>query len=324
MKAISWFLLISYFDQVIGPSVFYCNKQINKFTRNELLKLLDFDMTDQHVILTNNAYSSINYSFLINSESSRGGYEQMLITYLINETDIKSESLEIIKYLKSKEHIIDQMANEIKSIKWVPALLNIRKTSFEETVLNLTTEEKRKEFITIYQKYYNLLYPDGSRFEYEDFAFFSIKCPYCRATRNIRIPEYLLNKNKKFSKIFIPKFKLCEHAFLVVINNQLKSHTYESVDYALSDLENESLKMEEIDLLLAEKLYEYLRIKNLKKPFYPRVLIRHLHNLLNLKISKNYLYYLCEIVKERFNLKIIWAKELFFDNLEELCNFHQT
>jgi hypothetical protein len=90
----------------------------------------------------------------------------MFITYLINEIDIKSESLEIIKYLKSKEHIIDQMASEIKNINWIPSLLNYRNKSFEETVLSQTPEEKRKEFITIYQKYYDLLSPEGSRFDH--------------------------------------------------------------------------------------------------------------------------------------------------------------
>ena len=110
----------------------------------------------------------------------------------------------------------------------------------------------------------------------------------------------------------------------LVINNQLKQHAYESVDYALSDNENKSLRIEEIDLLLAKKLYAYLRKRDLKKPVYPRALIKHFHNFLNLKINKNYLYYLCEIVKEHFNLNIIWAKEQFFENLEELCNFHQN
>lgn len=324
MKTISWYLLISYFDQVLGPSVFYSNKQLNEFTRNELQKLLDFDMRDQHIILTNNKYYSINYSFLINSDSSRGGYEQMLISYLINEVDIKNESLEVLKFLKSKEYLIEQLANEIKTIEWIPSLLNRRKKSFEDKVLTLISEEKRKDFIALYNKYHNLLVPDGSRFECENFVLYPVNCPYCNTKRNVRIPDYLINDPKKVRKIFIPKFKLCEHSFLLVINNQLKQHSYDPVDYALSDNENESLKIEEIDLLLAEKLYKYLRNRSLKKPIYPRVLIKHFHNFLNLKINKNYLYYLCEIVKERFNLKIIWAKEQFFENLEELCNFDQN
>ena len=324
MKTISWYLLISYFDQVLGPTVFYCNKQLNEFTRNELQKLLDFDMRDQHIILTNNKYYSINYSFLINSDCSRGGYEQMLISYLINEVDIKNKSLEVLKFLKSKEHLIEQMANEIKTIDWIPPLLNRRKKSFQDKVLNLISEEKRKDFTTLYNKYHNLLFPDGSRFECENFIFYPINCPYCNTTRNIRIPDYIINDTKKVRKIFIPKFKVCEHSFLVIINNRLKQHTYESVDYALSDYDNASLKIEEIDSILAEKLYEYLRKRNLKKPVYPRGLIKHFHNFLNLKINKNYLYYLCEVVKENFNLNIIWAKEQFFENLEELCNFHQN
>ena len=280
MKTISWYLLISYFDQVLGPSVFYCNKHLNEFTRNELQKLLDFDMRDQHIILTNDKYYSINYSFLINSDFSRGGYEQMLISYLINEVDIKNESLEVLKFLKSKESLIEQMASEMKTIEWIPSLLNRRKKSFEDKILDLISDEKRKDFTALYNKYHNLLYPDGSRFECEDYVLYPISCPYCHNTRNIRIPDYIIKDPKKVRKIFIPKFKLCEHSFLVVIDNQLKQHSYELVDYALTDNENESLKIEEIDLILAEKLYEYLRKRNLKKPVYPRALIKYFQNFL--------------------------------------------
>ena len=97
MKSISWFLVISYFDQVMGPSILYCNKDLNEIQHIELNKLLDFKSRESCIILANDKYQTINFSFLIKSEDSRGGFEQILLSYIIKEDDIKSEYLDIFK-----------------------------------------------------------------------------------------------------------------------------------------------------------------------------------------------------------------------------------
>ncbi len=318
MKSISWFLVISYFDQVIGPSILYCNKEINEIQHIELNKLLDFNSRENCIILADNKYQTINFSFLIKSEESRGGYDQILLSYIIKEEDIKNEYLDVFKFLKSKQPILQNLANELKRMRWLPKLLNIKNKPFDTTILKKALERDQEVFLRIYNKYCNLLFPEITRFENEEWQGVLVNCPYCNKQRKIKIPLSKINTNSELTKILIPKFKVCEHSFLFFVDNALTPKKYEHIDIIVTDLETENLDIQEIDLLLAENIYEYLRKIGISKPLIPRKIIKYLYNILNLKVNKSYLFYLCEIVKEYFNIEIIWTKTQILDELEEL------
>ena len=73
------------------------SKDVDEYNKIELYKLLDFNTKEQCIILANDNYQTINYSFLVESKYCRGGYEQMLISYIINE-DLENKRLNL--YLK--------------------------------------------------------------------------------------------------------------------------------------------------------------------------------------------------------------------------------
>lgn len=153
MKSISWFLVISYFDQVIGPSILYCNKELNEIQHIELNKLLDFNSRENCIILANDKYQTINFSFLIKSEDSRGGFEQLLLSYIIREDDIKSEYLDIFKFLRSKQPVLQNLANELKKMRWLPKLLSIKNKPCDTTILKIISQRDQYDFLGLYNKY---------------------------------------------------------------------------------------------------------------------------------------------------------------------------
>ena len=318
MKTISWFLVISYFDQVIGPSIFYCNDNLDEYNQIELYKLLDFKTKEQCIILANDKYQTINYSFLVESKYCRGGYEQMLISYIINENDIKNEYLDIFKFLRSKQPILISFAKEIKDFTWLPKILNDREKVFQDKAFNLASDPDQSEFLKKYYKYYEILYPDVRRFETEDWRLLNVKCPFCSRSKNIRIPSRKIKQNGNSTRIFIPKFKVCDHSFILLIDELLNTQSVHTIDITVSDIETESLNIQEIDLLIAEKIFDFLKKNGPTKPVSPRKIIKFLYGILNLRVNRGYLYYLCEIVKEHFKAEVIWAKNQALDDLEEL------
>ena len=321
MKSISWFLVISYFDQVMGPSILYCNKELNEIQHIELNKLLDFNSRENCIILANDKYQTINFSFLIKSEDSRGGFEQVLLSYIIREDDIKSEYLDIFKFLRSKQPILQNLANELKKMRWLPKLLTLKKKPSDTTILKMASQRDQYNFLGLYNKYCNLLFPEVNRFENEEWEEILVECPFCNKQRKIKIPLSKINKSSELTSILIPKFIICEHSFLFLIDNALTPKKYESIDIIVSDIETDTLEIQEIDLLLAENIYEYLKKIGINKPVFPRKIIKYLYNALNLKVNKSYLYYLCEVVKEYFNIEIIWTKTQVLDDLEELWGY---
>ena len=321
MKSISWFLVISYFDQVMGPSILYCNKEINEIRHIELNKLLDFNSRENCIILANDKYQTINYSFLIKSEDSRGGYEQILLSYIVKEDDIKSEFLDIFKFLRSKQPFLQNLANEIKKLRWLPKLLTIKNKAFDTIILKKASQRDQDDFLGLYNKYYNLLFPEVIRFENEEWQGILVECPYCNKQRKIKIPLSKINIKSELTSILIPKFIICEHSFLFLVDNALTPKKYEYIDIIVSDIETENLDIQEIDLLLAENIYDYIKKIGINKPLIPRKILKYLYNVLNLKVNKSYLYYLCEIVKEYFKIEIIWTKTQVLDELEELWGY---
>jgi len=321
MKSISWFLVISYFDQVMGPSILYCNKEINEIQHIELSKLLDFNSRENCIILANDKYQTINYSFLIKSEDSRGGYEQILLSYIVKEDDIKSEFLDIFKFLRSKQPFLQNLANEIKKLRWLPKLLTIKNKAFDTIILKKASQRDQDDFLGLYNKYYNLLFPEVIRFENEEWQGILVECPYCNKQRKIKIPLSKINIKSELTSILIPKFIICEHSFLFLVDNALTPKKYEYIDIIVSDIETENLDIQEIDLLLAENIYDYIKKIGINKPLIPRKILKYLYNVLNLKVNKSYLYYLCEIVKEYFKIEIIWTKTQVLDELEELWGY---
>ncbi|MHA1455020.1 MAG: hypothetical protein ACTSR5_03405 [Promethearchaeota archaeon] len=67
MKSISWFLVISYFDQVIGPSILYCNKELNEIQHidqkvpGEVLNKYSYLILLRRMILKANILTSLNF-----------------------------------------------------------------------------------------------------------------------------------------------------------------------------------------------------------------------------------------------------------------------
>ena len=171
-------LCISYFDQIIGPSQFYCTEPLESEHPN-LNKILEFNEKPGSFIFAFRKYQTVNHIFYVDSKFARGGQELLMISYLIRAAYFKNEIIDVFKYLESKKIILEQFAEDIKKLEDLPSILhNKNKNGLEGKLTELGSEEFKKKFLEMYENYLKMLSP---RYE--------IEAP--------------IQSNKKLKKIFI-------------------------------------------------------------------------------------------------------------------------
>ena len=75
------FLVISYFDNIIGPNILYSNDDIkNIYDFPDLSRILDFSEKDNTFLFSYRKFQTINSVFNMNSNLARGGKELIMIS----------------------------------------------------------------------------------------------------------------------------------------------------------------------------------------------------------------------------------------------------
>ncbi|MFX1456612.1 MAG: hypothetical protein ACFFDB_14655 [Promethearchaeota archaeon] len=143
-------LFIFYFDQVEGPKLFFSNDNYNPFDSVILDMLLSYGVGEKPFPIAFEGYQTLNYRFYISSKFARSGYEEFLITFLVNH-----HTTETFKSLKLKSQIIKEFAHELKNIKEIPKILSEKRKNRKE--LEEMGCSKFKETLSeMYNKYYAL------------------------------------------------------------------------------------------------------------------------------------------------------------------------
>jgi hypothetical protein len=154
-------LCVSYFDQIIGPYIFYSSERLlNTFETPDLGRILEFNDEEGTFIFAYRKYQTINHIFYIDSEIARGGKDLMMISYLIKTAIFKDMIVDVFKYLDSKTPILEDFASKIKELKEISQILHMeKKVNTEEYVLNFANNEFKEQFLNIFNRYFKKLSP---------------------------------------------------------------------------------------------------------------------------------------------------------------------
>lgn len=240
-ELLKWCLIISYFNEIEGPKIFYCNSLLNSIKHTDLEKILDvldYNIGEETYIFAFRKHQIINYLFYINSKFARGGQDLIMISYVIEPEYFRMKNVDEFKYLESKKPILEKYAKELKALSDFPNILrNKNITSFNKS---LHSKEFWIQFRELYNKYLKLLSPIFMD-EFEKWIPILPQCPICYEKKRIEIPERIINsENRSLTNIKIPKYKICQHAFVVSVDKNFKVHESENIDFDLTSFEKQN------------------------------------------------------------------------------------
>jgi hypothetical protein len=154
-------LSIAYFDQVIGPNIFYSSEPLEDVAgAPDLDRILEFNEEEGTFIFAYRKFQTVNHLFYIDSKFARGGKELMMISYMIKTAFFKDGIVDVFKYLDSKGPILEDFAEEIKKLNDLTSLLHKKKSVISEgNVLKYADETLRNTFLEIFNKYFQKLIP---------------------------------------------------------------------------------------------------------------------------------------------------------------------
>ncbi|MFW9866525.1 MAG: hypothetical protein ACFFEN_10560 [Candidatus Thorarchaeota archaeon] len=144
-------LYIFYFDQVEGPMLFFSKHDTYPFDSILLDMLLGYGGGEKPFPIAFESFQTLNYRFYISSKFARSGYEEFMITFMVNE-----QSTENFKSLKFKSQILKEFAYELKDLKDFPKLLSEKRKN-RKNIEELGYHKFRNTLIDIYDKYFDLL-----------------------------------------------------------------------------------------------------------------------------------------------------------------------
>ncbi|MHA2180911.1 MAG: hypothetical protein ACXAAH_05765 [Promethearchaeota archaeon] len=144
-------LFIYYFDQVEGPKLFFSKDEYNPFNSVILDMLLSYGSGEKPFPIAFEDFQTLNYRFYISSKFARSGFEEFMITFMVND-----QSTENFKSLKLKSQIIKEFAHEIKNIKEIPKILSEKRKS-RKGIGDMGYNKFNETLLTTYNKYFQLL-----------------------------------------------------------------------------------------------------------------------------------------------------------------------
>ncbi len=205
-------LCIIYFDAIIGPNIFYCNKNLSEEgKRPNFERLLEFSDGEGTFIYAFQKYQTINHTFYLTSPYARGGKEILMISYLIKAASFKNEISDVFNYLQSKTPILLEFANKLKTLEDFPEVLHKNiKMHLKENLFKLGNSEFQKNFFSLFNTIFNklaqiiqsdLIHPDESIKKV--FIFGADHVGKNNFLKNIEMIQLNLQKNKDIpTKIF--------------------------------------------------------------------------------------------------------------------------
>ncbi|MHA1150415.1 MAG: ADP-ribosylation factor-like protein [Promethearchaeota archaeon] len=151
-------LALSYFDQIIGPNIFYSNLEFGEDAPN-LEKILEFNDKAGTFIFAFRKYQTVNHIFFIDSKAARGGKELVMVSFLIKTAYFKNEIVDVFKYLESLGPILEEYASKIKELEELADILHTSKKRAYRNVLDLGSNNFKAKFFSLHEEYLKKLSP---------------------------------------------------------------------------------------------------------------------------------------------------------------------
>ena len=225
-------LCLSYFDSIIGPSIFYCSSSIDEKEHPDLGRILEFQEREGSFIFSYRKYQTINHIFYIDSKLARGGQDLLMITYMIKAAYFKDEITDVYRYLESKIPELEEFAIKISKLKELTTLLHSEKNSIaRQTPLDLGSQEFQNKFLEVFYEYYQKISPEIaisrpiiSKGDLKKLYIFGPpKCGKTTLLKNLEVIQFLQYKDNEKKRDLISKI------YDFVIEN-IEILTYECIE----------------------------------------------------------------------------------------------
>jgi GTPase SAR1 family protein len=153
-------LCLSYFDSIIGPTIFYSSSPIDKKEHPDIGRILEFQEHEGSFIFSYRKYQTVNHIFYIDSELARGGKDLLMITYMIKAAYFKDEISDVYRYIESKIPELENFASDINNLKDLPEILHSEKgRKIRQDLLSLGSQDFKNQFLALFFKYYQKISP---------------------------------------------------------------------------------------------------------------------------------------------------------------------
>ncbi|MHA1985666.1 MAG: hypothetical protein ACW98D_03405 [Promethearchaeota archaeon] len=143
-------LFIYYFDQVEGPKLFFSKEENSPFNSVILDMLLSYGGGEKAFPIAFEDFQTLNFRFYISSKFARSGFEEFMITFMVDE-----QSTETFKSLKLKSQIIKEFAHELKTMKEIPKILSEKRKSRKD-IGDMGYNKFNETLLVTYNKYFDL------------------------------------------------------------------------------------------------------------------------------------------------------------------------
>ena len=156
------FLILTYFDMRIGPNILYSNMDpstVDNFP--DITKVLEFNTEEGTFLFSYRRFQTANYIFYLKDDLARGGVSQLMISCVLRSSFFQNEFVDVIKYLEKKGKILEKFATKIKDIKDFNKILHYYKRDPKIEQFVDFCEANNIDFITLYDKYYKVLFPES-------------------------------------------------------------------------------------------------------------------------------------------------------------------
>jgi len=156
------FLVISYFDMIVGPKILYSNSEVsNIYGFPDLSKILDFSEDEGTFSFSFRKFQTINTIFYMKSDRARGGQDLLMISCVIRVSYFKNELTDIYQYLESKSSTLENFADELKILPNFNSILHNYSEKPSITQFTEYCKEQEVDFFTIYDRYFDLIFPES-------------------------------------------------------------------------------------------------------------------------------------------------------------------
>jgi hypothetical protein len=209
-------LVISYFDEVIGPNTLYSSEPLAEISDSpDLNRILEFNDEEGTFIFAYRKFQTVNHIFYKDSKIARGGKELLMISYMIKTAIFKDEIVDVFRYLDSKAPVLEEFAAELKNLSELSSILHQKKSGLtKEYTLELANDELKRKFLAIFHKYFQKLAPK-----------YRIDTPI-RDRRLIK-KIFIIGAPKTGKTTFLKNLELIQ--FLNIKRNDLPSRVYEVI-----------------------------------------------------------------------------------------------
>jgi len=155
------FLVLSYFDMRVGPSILYSNSDVtNIYEFPDLSKILDFN-EEGTFIFSFRKFQTINTIFSMTSDIARGGQDLLMISCVIRGSYFKNILTDIFQYLESKKPILERFVAELKVLPNFNLVLHKNKIKTTIEQFKEYCKEDNVDFFSIYDKFFELIFPES-------------------------------------------------------------------------------------------------------------------------------------------------------------------